>query len=533
MDPKITQAKDNQSLETTNIPEAPSSEEPKKHFPILPLILGVPLACLLAAYISGACYYQKHFLNHTTINNIDVSQMTIFDLKAQIEDYSIPVIQRQADGTTLEEEISGSSIGLFCSSTEPFQEILENQNHWLWFLSGEEAHTLENLISYEESSLKDEIRNLSGFDKDFAIPPADAYITDYEPGQGFQMIQEVPGNKLNPKRTQDAIETAIKELRKEINLDEAGCYEEPEITVENEDLKAAFARLQSYTETTITYTFGSEKEVLDGDTICTWLQIDGYDITIDQAQVEEYVANLRKKYDTVFRPRTFQTSYGTEITIKNGDYGWWMDTEQEAIQLAEMIEQGESGERTPVYRQTAASYDTPDYGDTYVEINLTAQHLFLYKDGQKILESDFVSGSVIRGYGTPGGIYGLTYKQRDATLTGETYRTPVSFWMPFNNNIGMHDATWRREFGGNIYITNGSHGCINLPYSAAKEIYGYVEKGTPVICYYLPGTESVPEVTLPEDPNNPGVQPQEEAVPEPLPQEMAPAESPQEQTPEE
>ena len=241
------------------------------------------------------------------------------------------------------------------------------------------------------------------------------------------------------------------------------------------------------------------------------------------------MASLRKKHDTVFRPRTFQTSYGTEITIKNGDYGWWMDTDQEVAELTEMIEQGQSGERTPVYRQTAASYDTPDYGNTYVEINLTAQHLFLYKDGQLILESDFVSGNVARGYTTPGGIFGLTYKQRDATLTGETYRTPVSFWMPFNNNIGMHDATWRREFGKNIYLTNGSHGCINLPYSAAKEIYGYVEKNTPVICYYLPGTEYVPEAELPVDPNQPLPPQAEEGVPEASPQaeEGVPAGTPQ------
>ena len=110
---------------------------------------------------------------------------------------------------------------------------------------------------------------------------------------------------------------------------------------------------------------------------------------------------LLEKYDTIFRPRKFQTSYGTEVLIDQGDYGWWMDTDQEVAELTEMIEQGQSGERTPVYRQTAASYDTPDYGNTYVEINLTAQHLFLYKDGQLILESDFVSGNMARGYTTP------------------------------------------------------------------------------------------------------------------------------------
>ena len=68
-------------------------------------------------------------------------------------------------------------------------------------------------------------------------------------------------------------------------------------------------------------------------------------------------------------------------------------------------------------------------------------------------------------------------------------------------------------------MTNGSHGCINLPYSIAQEIYGYVEKDTPVICYYLPGTEPEP---LPEIP--PELEPEtvteegEPAVPETIPE---------------
>ena len=190
------------------------------------------------------------------------------------------------------------------------------------------------------------------------------------------------------------------------------------------------------------------------------------------------------------------------MTIDQGDYGWWMDVGQETEELMGLLERGESGERIPVYRQTAASYEMPDYGDTYVEINLTAQHLFLYQNGECVLESDFVSGNPSRGNETPPGIYGITYKERDATLNGENYQTPVSFWMPFNNNVGMHDASWRSEFGRNIYKTNGSHGCINLPYSVAEKIYGYVEKNTPVICYHLPGTEPepLPEIPLEMEP---------------------------------
>jgi hypothetical protein len=70
--------------------------------------------------------------------------------------------------------------------------------------------------------------------------------------------------------------------------------------------------------------------------------------------------------------------------------------------------------------------------------------------------------------------------------------------MPFNEDIGLHDATWKTEFGSNFYQSAGSHGCINLPYNVAKEIYQYLEKGMPVICYHLAGTEST-SVTVQSD----------------------------------
>ena len=143
---------------------------------------------------------------------------------------------------------------------------------------------------------------------------------------------------------------------------------------------------------------------------------------------------------------------------------------------------------------TANSHEGPDYGNSYVEINLTAQHLFMYVDGELIVESDFVSGNLANGWDTPTGAFTLTYKDKDAVLRGENYATPVTYWMPYAGNVGMHDATWRREFGGDIYKTDGSHGCVNLPWSNAKIIFENIEQGFPVLCYKLPGTEPVPVV---------------------------------------
>ena len=127
---------------------------------------------------------------------------------------------------------------------------------------------------------------------------------------------------------------------------------------------------------------------------------------------------------------------GTKYTAKWG------------VQMAGMNFQTRSSqEREPVYLQTAASHDGPDFGNTYVEMNLTSQHMFFYKEGKLLIESDFVSGDEAKGFRTPAGAYEITYKQMNATLKGKDYKTPIKYWMPFNGNIGMHDGYWRTSFG--------------------------------------------------------------------------------------
>ena len=235
----------------------------------------------------------------------------------------------------------------------------------------------------------------------------------------------------------------------------------------------------------ITYRFDDAVEDLGGETIYGWLETmpDG-SVSVNEASAKEYVASLASKYDTFGRNRTFTDHDGNSRTVGGGDYGYWMDRVSTRQELISQILKGESAELTPVYFGTGSSYDKEnDIGRTYVEINLGSQHLWVYKDGQVVNESDFVSGGLFKGNGTPEGTYSITYKERDATLVGQGYESSVKYWMPFNGNIGMHDASWRDSFGGHIYYMNGSHGCINLPTSKAAEIYDQVEKGEPVVVY--------------------------------------------------
>lgn len=235
---------------------------------------------------------------------------------------------------------------------------------------------------------------------------------------------------------------------------------------------------------TVTYQFGDQSEVLDNDHILSWLkeQEDG-SVAIDEQQAKAFVKELAEKYDTAYTTRTFHTTGGRDIQIAQGDYGWRIDQEAETKHLLELLAAKQSATCEPIYAQTAAVHAKNDWGTTYVEVSLTDQYLWLYKDGHCILESYFVSGNPTRGHATPKGIYGLTYKTRDATLSGEGYDSKVKYWMPFNRNVGLHDAPWRKTFGGQIYKNNGSHGCINLPPANAAKIYENVDKNTPVIVY--------------------------------------------------
>lgn len=450
------------------------------------------VAIVLVVYLAGAFYYSKHLMKGTRINGIDVSGKTTAQVKKAMEDYELTVYEKAADGSVVEQKITGDQAGLTMSGEAAIGDIIRKQGMFTWMIRREREYQVEKLLSIDQGKLSQTVKEFHGFSSDNRQEPQDAYISDYKPGVGYEIVSEQNGNQLNDSITIQKIQEAILTLAKELDLEKAGCYQEPQVTSEDAQLNAMLEQLNTYTSAKITYQFDEEEQVLDGDTIHEWLKIKNKKnkVTLQKEKVEEFIAGLRRAHDTIFTTRTFQTSYGKKVTIEGGDYGWWMNTSQEVKELTKLIRQGKTVTRTPEYIQQAASFGKNDFGDSYVEINLTAQHLFVIEKGKKVLESDFVSGNVSAGNGTPQGVYSLTYKEEMAELTGENYATPVSYWMPFNRNIGMHDATWRSQFGGSLYKTGGSHGCINLPYAVAKKIYTYVEKGSPVICYEMPGTES-------------------------------------------
>ncbi|MBQ8219455.1 MAG: L,D-transpeptidase [Bacilli bacterium] len=126
--------------------------------------------------------------------------------------------------------------------------------------------------------------------------------------------------------------------------------------------------------------------------------------------------------------------------------------------------------------------------NTYIEIDISDQILYFYQDNQFVLSSPIVTG--MNETPTYNGYFYIYSKETDVILKSENYnyQQPVSFWMPFNGGIGLHDATWRDRFGEDIYKYSGSHGCVNLPYEIALFLYqntwtNYYNDGTKVLVH--------------------------------------------------
>ena len=483
------------------------------------LYVMVAVAAIIAlVYLGLALFFTKHFYFNTFINGENYSADSANSAQNLVLDtsnhYTLTINGR--DG--LIDTVTSADIGLKLEFGEEFQNIIKTQDAFLWPVSlfKKSEYTVDTMVTYSQEAFDNKIDTLCFFEQENIRQPQNAYLSDYTE-EGYQIIPEDKGTVPIRTKIYNAVKESVEILADSVDLDAKECYTNAEIVAEDRTLQKECDALNQLTGVKITYKFGEDTEVLDGSIIKDWLVTEEGKLDIDPDLVREYVNALSRKYDTWGKKREFQTTGGETITISQGAYGWWMNRAGEAEALAELIRSGKSEERTPLYHAQAAQYGENDIGDSYVEIDLTSQHLWVYKDDQLVEETDFVSGNVSRGYNTPVGIYGITYKERNTTLRGANYASKVSFWMPFNGNVGMHDASWRSSFGANIYLTNGSHGCVNLPSKKAEVIYGYVEQGEPVIVYggqvSVPRTEGKqeqPEVTVPEENITPELTPEQQ-----------------------
>jgi vancomycin resistance protein YoaR len=447
------------------------------------IIAAIAAVSIALIYFLISVYFCSHFFFHTEINGVNVSLKARGTaehiIKDSVRDYVLQLTER--NGQT--EKIAGRDIDLQYDDKIGISGIDPMQNSFQWIVSlfREQDYTINGLYFCNRDLLKnktDQLTCLNGT----AVEPQN--VTFQYSNGSYEVTKERSGNVILKDELEKAIKTSIEKGETNLNLEEKHCYKNPKYTLSSEKTQITRDLLNRYVSANITYGFGGKSERLDGNTIHKWLGVDDdLEVAIDKTAVRKYVNELSRRYDTVGTERDFKTSTGKTIAVKGGLYGWKIDRDAEAKALLENITRGETLKKEPVYAQKAFSRGENEMGNTYLEIDLTKQHVWFYLDGKLIADGPVVTGNPNRGWSTVTGIYMLNYKQKGATLSGPGYKTEVTYWMPFYGNTGMHDASWRYAFGGEIYKRNGTHGCINAPFYLAKTVYNSIEAGTPIICY--------------------------------------------------
>ena len=312
---------------------------------------------------------------------------------------------------------------------------------------------------------------------------------------GYYLYDETR-NLLSHEKASKAIEETLSKGIYEIDLFDSGCYIEVDHTSQMKDALEKWEELSQYVESVITYEFGERTEVVDGSVISGFIATDEkgellYDesgsLYLDEAKIKEYVKKLAEKYNTVNKPREFKATRGERVTVYTGTYGYKLDEKAEFEYLSSMIKRKNRLTRKPEFSQKAFTEEyslNDDIGKTYIEIDMTNQKMYYYQNGRCLIDTPVVTGNTSLGRGTPEKVCYVYGKERNRVLRGEGYASFVNFWMPVYGGVGIHDATWRGSYGGKIYRTNGSHGCINTPYKEVSKLYEMVEIGTPVIIFY-------------------------------------------------
>ena len=458
------------------------------------LILAV---CTTGAYVVTSAQYTSRFLPGTTISGIDCSEQTLEEAESAIrsreEQYKLTIRFRGGS----EEVLTARDMDLKYDCGNELQKIMSGQNTYSWLsreFGNESSHSLKTGYSYGTTTLAGTIAKLPELREGNYTAPADAELC-LERGLTFGVVPEQEGTQIKADVLAEKAGEAIKAGKAVLDLtsmDEV--YEKPSVRSDDEDLNARMEALNKLLEANVQIKMsdGSFREVNKRTTI-NWLSLDENGLaTVDEDVVREkaaeLIADVAREDDNYgyFRPFA-STNYGMQRFDSDNLHGHTLDQARMSKTLATMVLNGRSGVINPQYSEYVDALD-PHLGGTYAEVDIYEQHVYYYQDNQLVFDCSCVTGT--EGYSsTPSGIFSIDEKIRGRELNGYrpdgtlSYSVYVKYWMCFLPHYGFHDASWRDSFGGNIYEYDGSHGCINLPTSAAATLYDLIDYGTPVVVF--------------------------------------------------
>ena len=454
---------------------------------ILMMVIGLPGLI----YLGLAIYYQDSFMYGTWINGIYCTGKTTEEVNQELSDrfefQKLKVVTPQGIET-----IDGKEFGFSFDFQVSLEEYRQKQNPFRWYvnrITGNKKTEILPQISFQEEKVEEWLLNTASYQENLKMQEDRLDIILSEEGY---ILKEQKEKILNVILAKEKIKEAVAMAKGEINLEEEGCYFTREETVEMQETRALFEAVNQFQNVSLTYKIKENERKVMPHEIAGWLATDENgnirlskkgSLVIDKKAVEDFVTGLARDYDT-WKHYNFVTHDGKEIFIEKGNYGIQINKAKEVYFLINYLKEPVEMVREPEYSKDITFEGRNHIDNNYVEIDLTAQKMFYFENEKLEIETDVVTGCVANRTDTPEMVCYVYSKSTDAILKGKDYRSYVKYWMPVYGGIGIHDASWRNEFGGDIYLKSGSHGCVNTPLEVMDVFYPRVQKGTPVVIHY-------------------------------------------------
>ncbi len=461
------------------------------------IIAGGVIVGVILWYCIVANSYKNRFLPHTYINGFDMGRMSAADaeaiLKKSVETYSLELGFRGGG----EEVLTSRDVDLTYVSSNEVEKILAEQNRAGWirnFMGKRSTYNVSTSFHFDSDKLRSYLESLPEFHEANITKPQDARIVR-KVNNTFQVATEVEGNEPNEDAIFEDVDKAINASEARLNLAACeGAYVEPGIRSDDEDLNYTVERFNSLVNCNITITTkDGSVEQYGRDDFVEWItyseETGSWSVSKEALytkcwNIMQAIADRDNDKKTVVE---YDSKYCGKVVLPCATYGYVVDVEAETDKMYEALINRHDADIV-ISNSTTETMD-PTGGGTYVEVDVTNQVVTYFRNGEVYMEMACVTGKEADAERrTPSGVFSVLDKVRDTVLgsleapdPGQRYESHVDVWMPFYESYGMHDASWRENFGGSWYYQYGSHGCVNLPPSEARALFDAIEIFTPVI----------------------------------------------------
>ncbi len=470
----------------------------KKFVKIFSICILVIVILAIGGYLLMANYYANGFAYGTYINGVYCTGKSVSQVNAELSSLSesIPVELNIQDKSYM---IMPEEIDYRYDYEAPLKEYLDNQNPYLWGLNVGNAvnHDMAPALTLDEEKVR---ATVNGLNLKRINGPHNVKM--YLSNEDGYILRDNKGTEIDPDKVIDKLLTLLMSEGQSVvkgedhilvTIDPATVYKEAEYSKEEQKIIDLYEKIARFQDKQIRFDFSNgDSRTLNRTEVAGFISKDANglplvdsdgELVIDEDGVRETLNMLLGPYNT-YQNHFFKTHTGEVVHVTKGTYGSKIDVESQVKPVMDVLISDAENYRAEIeFIKEPPKAGNDDIGDTYLEISIDEQHLYYFEGGKLKLDSDIVTGNHSHGSDTPKGVFDVFYKQRNRTLVGESYRSFVKYWINFAHHIGVHDASWRNEYGGDLYLYNGSHGCVNTPEEKVSKLYDMIELGTPVIVY--------------------------------------------------